>query len=71
MNEAQFVALKISDPAVPTKTPLALSKFTSTGAVMIFYHILCRPKSVTPGKKAASSHAFWPPSYEAVLGLTN
>merc|ERR1719462_869906 len=29
LNEAQFVALKISDPAVPTKTPLALSKFTS------------------------------------------
>ena len=23
----------------------------------------CRPKSVTPSKKAASSHTFWPPLY--------
>jgi len=36
LNEAQFVALKISDPAVPTKTPLALSKFTSTAKLNNF-----------------------------------
>ena len=29
LNDAQFVALKISDPAVPSKTPLSRTKTTS------------------------------------------
>ena len=35
LNEAQFVALKISDPAVPAKTPLTHSKLSSTGSLRI------------------------------------
>ena len=35
LNEAQFVALKISDPAVPAKTPLTHSKLSSTGSLKI------------------------------------
>ena len=44
--------------------------FRKHGDKMIFknpilspYKILCRPKSVTSGQKAASRHAFWPPLY--------
>ena len=41
LNEAQFVALKISDPAVPAKTPL--SRSTTTGSNMFcFYSIFFR-----------------------------
>ena len=36
LNEAQFVALKISDPAVPAKTPLTHSKLSSTGSLRNF-----------------------------------
>ena len=36
LNEAQFVALKISDPAVPAKTPLTHSKLSSTGSLRKF-----------------------------------
>ena len=36
LNEAQFVALKISDPAVPAKTPLTHSKLSSTGRLRKF-----------------------------------
>ena len=33
--------------------------------IFIFnFHILCQPKSMTPSKKAASSHAFWLPLYD-------
>ena len=35
LNEAQFVALKISDPAIPAKTPLTHSKLSSTGSLRI------------------------------------
>ena len=31
LNEAKFMALKISDPAIPSKTPITHSKFNSTG----------------------------------------
>ena len=31
-----------------------------------YYIILCRPKSVNPGKKAASSHAFGPSLYVTI-----
>ena len=40
LNEAQFVALKISDPVVPVKTPL--SRSTTTGKYFdTFYHDFC------------------------------
>ena len=38
LNEAQFVALKISDPAVPAKTPLTRS--TTTGNFCDLWHLL-------------------------------
>ena len=39
-NDAQFIALKISEPAVPAKTPGGLSRITSAGNLELLNFII-------------------------------